>query len=207
MLDVRNSSECHLNFLLKSMSTNWQAINEYHIVWINRTHGNSLGYWEALSLSGTSLSVWVQADTSMFWLGQAHQLIHNYITVSFPSTLHSIIICLSSAPQIIQINYYFHRVQTLSNMQASDELDDSQIRQLLHDLDSSYASFNNFLHNQWIIDSSYSYKSSQQVRLAAKNDNMTTILCLLCFSHSNTCQLVIICFIIVIMRLDTFYLK
>ncbi|XP_067946922.1 vacuolar protein sorting-associated protein 28 homolog [Watersipora subatra] len=39
-------------------------------------------------------------------------------------------------------------LQTLSSMQASDELDDSQIRQLLHDLDSSYAEFNNFLHNQ-----------------------------------------------------------
>ncbi|KAF6040284.1 hypothetical protein EB796_001401 [Bugula neritina] len=39
-------------------------------------------------------------------------------------------------------------LQTLGNMQASDELDDGQIRQLLHDLDSAYASFNNFLHHQ-----------------------------------------------------------
>lgn len=41
-----------------------------------------------------------------------------------------------------------YRLQTLGGMQASDELDDNQIRQLLHDLDSAFASFNNFLHNQ-----------------------------------------------------------
>lgn len=38
-------------------------------------------------------------------------------------------------------------LNTLNSMQASDELSDSQIRQLLFDLDSSYASFNKVLHN------------------------------------------------------------
>lgn len=36
---------------------------------------------------------------------------------------------------------------TLNSMQASDELSESQIRQLLFDLESSYASFNKVLHN------------------------------------------------------------
>lgn len=36
---------------------------------------------------------------------------------------------------------------TLNSMQASDELSESQVRQLLFDLESSYASFNKVLHN------------------------------------------------------------
>lgn len=41
---------------------------------------------------------------------------------------------------------------TLNSMQASDELSESQVRQLLFDLESSYASFNNVLHNSsWIL--------------------------------------------------------
>jgi ESCRT-I complex subunit VPS28 len=36
---------------------------------------------------------------------------------------------------------------TLNEMQASDELSESQVRQLLFDLESSYASFNNLLHS------------------------------------------------------------
>jgi ESCRT-I complex subunit VPS28 len=35
---------------------------------------------------------------------------------------------------------------TLNAMQASDELSESQVRQLLFDLESAYASFNNLLH-------------------------------------------------------------
>lgn len=38
------------------------------------------------------------------------------------------------------------RLQTLSGMSASDELDDSQVRQLLFDLESAYNAFNRFLH-------------------------------------------------------------
>jgi ESCRT-I complex subunit VPS28 len=38
-------------------------------------------------------------------------------------------------------------LNTLNNMQASDELSESQIRQLLFDLESSYAAFNKLLHN------------------------------------------------------------
>lgn len=36
---------------------------------------------------------------------------------------------------------------TLNSMQASDELSEAQIRQLLFDLESSYAAFNKLLHN------------------------------------------------------------
>ncbi|XP_018562036.1 vacuolar protein sorting-associated protein 28 homolog [Anoplophora glabripennis] len=36
---------------------------------------------------------------------------------------------------------------TLNSMQASDELSESQVRQLLFDLESAYASFNKVLHN------------------------------------------------------------
>lgn len=39
-----------------------------------------------------------------------------------------------------------HRLQTLSGMSASDELDDSQVRQMLFDLESAYNAFNRFLH-------------------------------------------------------------
>lgn len=38
-------------------------------------------------------------------------------------------------------------LQTLNSMQASDELSESQVRQLLFDLDTSYAAFNQVLHN------------------------------------------------------------
>lgn len=37
-------------------------------------------------------------------------------------------------------------LQTLNSMQASDELTEGQVRQLLFDLESSYAAFNNLLH-------------------------------------------------------------
>lgn len=39
------------------------------------------------------------------------------------------------------------RLQTLEGMQASDELSDAQVRQMLFDLDSAYNDFNRFLHN------------------------------------------------------------
>lgn len=41
----------------------------------------------------------------------------------------------------------FPRLQTLSGMSASDELDDSQVRQMLFDLESAYNAFNRFLHS------------------------------------------------------------
>ena len=37
-------------------------------------------------------------------------------------------------------------LNTLSSMQASDELSDTQVRQLIFDLESSYNAFNRFLH-------------------------------------------------------------
>lgn len=37
-------------------------------------------------------------------------------------------------------------LNTLNAMQASDELSESQVRQLLFDLESAYAAFNNLLH-------------------------------------------------------------
>lgn len=39
------------------------------------------------------------------------------------------------------------RLQTLSGMSASDELDDSQVRQMLFDLEAAYNAFNRFLHS------------------------------------------------------------
>lgn len=39
------------------------------------------------------------------------------------------------------------RLQTLSGMSASDELDDNQVRQMLFDLESAYNAFNRFLHS------------------------------------------------------------
>ncbi|KAK0138596.1 Vacuolar protein sorting-associated protein 28 [Merluccius polli] len=39
------------------------------------------------------------------------------------------------------------RLTTLSSMSASDELDDSQVRQMLFDLESAYNAFNRFLHS------------------------------------------------------------
>lgn len=38
-------------------------------------------------------------------------------------------------------------LDTLGSMQASEELDDGQVRQMLFDLESSYNAFNNVLHN------------------------------------------------------------
>lgn len=38
-------------------------------------------------------------------------------------------------------------LQTLNLMSASDELSESQVRQMLFDLESSYAAFNKVLHN------------------------------------------------------------
>ncbi|XP_074842569.1 vacuolar protein sorting-associated protein 28 homolog [Carettochelys insculpta] len=38
-------------------------------------------------------------------------------------------------------------LQMLSGMSASDELDDSQVRQMLFDLESAYNAFNRFLHS------------------------------------------------------------
>uniref|UniRef100_A0A8C3XKT0 Vacuolar protein sorting-associated protein 28 homolog n=1 Tax=Chelydra serpentina TaxID=8475 RepID=A0A8C3XKT0_CHESE len=38
-------------------------------------------------------------------------------------------------------------LQTLSGMSAADELDDSQVRQMLFDLESAYNAFNRFLHS------------------------------------------------------------
>lgn len=38
-------------------------------------------------------------------------------------------------------------LNTLNEMQVSDELSESQIRQFVFDLDTSYAAFNNLLHN------------------------------------------------------------
>ncbi|KAJ8273919.1 hypothetical protein GJAV_G00106930 [Gymnothorax javanicus] len=38
-------------------------------------------------------------------------------------------------------------LSTLSSMSASDELDDSQVRQMLFDLESAYNAFNRFLHS------------------------------------------------------------
>lgn len=38
-------------------------------------------------------------------------------------------------------------LNTLKAMQASDELTEAQMRQLLFDLESSYAAFNTLLHN------------------------------------------------------------
>lgn len=40
-------------------------------------------------------------------------------------------------------------LKTLSSMQASDELTDVQVRQLLFDLESSYNAFNKILHQSW----------------------------------------------------------
>lgn len=38
-------------------------------------------------------------------------------------------------------------LQTLNNMSASDELSDTQVRQLIFDLETSYNGFNKILHN------------------------------------------------------------
>ena len=40
-----------------------------------------------------------------------------------------------------------YRLTTLGGMQASDELDDAQVRQILFDLESAYNAFNRVLHN------------------------------------------------------------
>lgn len=38
-------------------------------------------------------------------------------------------------------------LQTLNNMSAADELSETQVRQLIFDLETSYTAFNNILHN------------------------------------------------------------
>lgn len=38
-------------------------------------------------------------------------------------------------------------LDTLNSMQASDELSEDQVRQLLFDLESAYSAFNNLLHS------------------------------------------------------------
>lgn len=38
-------------------------------------------------------------------------------------------------------------LDTMSSMRASDELDESQVRQLIFDMESSYNAFNKILHN------------------------------------------------------------
>jgi ESCRT-I complex subunit VPS28 len=38
-------------------------------------------------------------------------------------------------------------LEILNSMQASDELNDDQVRQFLFDLESAYAAFNNVLHS------------------------------------------------------------
>lgn len=52
----------------------------------------------------------------------------------------------SSSPLLIHACACAPRLQTLSGMSASDELDDSQVRQMLFDLESAYNAFNRFLH-------------------------------------------------------------
>lgn len=39
----------------------------------------------------------------------------------------------------------------LSEMSASDELSEAQVRQLVFDLETSYGAFNKFLHKDWIL--------------------------------------------------------
>ena len=41
----------------------------------------------------------------------------------------------------------YFRLTKLGEMQASDELSESEVRQLLFDLDSAYNAFNRVLHN------------------------------------------------------------
>lgn len=38
-------------------------------------------------------------------------------------------------------------LQILNNMSAADELSETQVRQLIFDLETSYTAFNNILHN------------------------------------------------------------
>lgn len=38
-------------------------------------------------------------------------------------------------------------LDTMASMRASDELDESQVRQLIFDMESSYNAFNKILHN------------------------------------------------------------
>uniref|UniRef100_A0A3B3R8P8 Vacuolar protein sorting-associated protein 28 homolog n=1 Tax=Paramormyrops kingsleyae TaxID=1676925 RepID=A0A3B3R8P8_9TELE len=46
-----------------------------------------------------------------------------------------------------KVNLWYGQLTTLSSMSASDELDDSQVRQMLFDLESAYNAFNRFLHS------------------------------------------------------------
>lgn len=50
-------------------------------------------------------------------------------------------------PLIFAPAVHSSRLTTLSSMSASDELDDSQVRQMLFDLESAYNAFNRFLHS------------------------------------------------------------
>lgn len=40
-----------------------------------------------------------------------------------------------------------HWLDVMASMKASDELDDSQVRQMIFDMETSYSAFNNLLHN------------------------------------------------------------
>ena len=50
---------------------------------------------------------------------------------------------------VMIMHFAVGRLQTLGKMQASDELTEAQVRQLLFDLDSSYQAFNQLLHSTW----------------------------------------------------------
>ena len=55
--------------------------------------------------------------------------------------------CMSALPSDFEgRQHVLHWLQTLSSMSASDELDDSQVRQMLFDLESAYNAFNRCLH-------------------------------------------------------------
>lgn len=44
-----------------------------------------------------------------------------------------------------------HRLDILDNMQASDELNETQVRQIIFDLESAYGAFNDALHkDHWL---------------------------------------------------------
>ncbi|KAK4805827.1 hypothetical protein QYF61_000433 [Mycteria americana] len=54
---------------------------------------------------------------------------------------------MSHLPPDFEGRQKVNQLQTLSGMSASDELDDSQVRQMLFDLESAYNAFNRFLHS------------------------------------------------------------
>ena len=62
-------------------------------------------------------------------------------------------------------NVWHCRLQTLGGMQASDELTDAQVRQMLFDLESAYNAFNRVLHNAWGLSfSPITYRELKQNR-------------------------------------------